>query len=165
MDQELRNALNAQIKHELDSAYLYLAMSAHFEAENLPGFAKWMRLQAREEQAHAMRFFDYLNDRGERIVLDAVDRPPAEFDSPLAIFEAAQEHEKKVTGLIHSLYDLASQKKDYATQVMLQWFVEEQVEEEKSAGEIVLQLRMVGTNPAALFMLDRQMGSRSEAEH
>ena len=165
MDQELRNALNAQIKHELDSAYLYLAMSAHFEAENLPGFAKWMRLQAREEQAHAMRFFDYLNDRGERIVLDAVARPPAEFDSPLAIFEAAREHEKKVTGLIHSLYDLASQKKDYPTLVMLQWFIEEQVEEEKSADEVVHQLRMVGSNPTALFMMDRQMGSRSEAEH
>lgn len=165
MDRELVTAFNAQIKHELDSAYLYLAMSAHFEAENLPGFAKWMRLQATEEQAHAMRIFDYLNERGERVVLEAVDRPSSEFGSTLAIFEAALEHEKKVTGLIHALYDLASRKKDYAAQVMLHWFIEEQVEEENSAGEVVHQLRMIGDNPAALLMMDRQMGSRTEGAH
>lgn len=127
----------------------------------MPGFAKWMRLQAVEEQAHAMRFFDYLIDRGARVTLGVIDQPPAEFGSPLSIFEAALEHEQKVTASINGLYEIAIDVKDYPTQVMLQWFITEQVEEEKSAGDVVHQLRMVAENPAALFMMDRQLGSRA----
>jgi len=161
MKAKLEKALNTQIKRELDSAYLYLAMSAHFEAENMPGFAKWMRLQAGEEQAHAMRFFDHLIDRGARVTLDGIDKPSSDFGSPLSIFEAALEHEKGVTASIHDLYEVAVEVKDYPTQVMLQWFITEQVEEEKSAGDVVHQLKMVGDNPAALLMMDRQLGSRA----
>ncbi len=161
LNEKVQKAMNEQIKNELYSGYLYLSMSAYFEASNLPGFARWMRLQAEEEQEHALRFFDFVHDRGGRVVLQAIDQPPAEFESPSAVFELTLEHERKVTGLIHGLYALALQEKDYASQVMLQWFIDEQVEEEKNAEQIVAKLKMVGQQGQALAMLDRQLGERA----
>ncbi len=160
----LQKAINEQIKNELYSAYLYLAMSAHFEAANLPGFARWTRLQAKEEVEHAMRFFDFVNDRGGRVQLLAIDQPPTEFGSPLQVFEQILEHEQKVTALIHRLYKQALDEGDYPTQVMLHWFIDEQVEEEKSASLIVEQLRMVEGHQGALLHLDRHVGKREEEE-
>jgi ferritin len=162
MKQAVQEAVNEQIKHELSSAYVYLSMSAHFEAENLPGFARWMRVQAQEELGHAMRLFDYVNRRGGRVILQAVEQPPHKFSSPLGIFEQALEHETKVTQLIEQLYETAVEHRDYATQVEVQWFITEQVEEEDSAILIVDQLKMAGDNRAALLMLDRQLGARTQ---
>ena len=157
----VQDAMNAQINHELYSAYLYLSMSAQCEAQNLGGFASWLRLQSQEELSHALKFFDFVNDRGGRAVLKAIDQPPAEFKSPLALFQQVLEHERKVTGLIHQLYALAVKENDYAAQVELQWFITEQVEEEKTAGQIVDQLKMMGDQPGALFLMDRQLGQRA----
>jgi ferritin len=158
------DAVNEQIRHELESAYIYLSMSAHFEAENLPGFAKWMRLQSQEEMNHAMRLFDYLNDRGARVVLQALAQPPAHYDSPLSVFEQAFQHEQKITSLIEQLHRRAGEHADSATQVMLHWFITEQVEEERNASQVVDQLRLAGENRAALLFLDRQLGARSSAD-
>lgn len=157
----VEQALNDQIQKEFHSAYIYLGMSAYFEAENLPGAAHWMRHQAEEEQEHAMKIFDFINDRGGRVALQAIGEPPAAYSSPLAVFEAAYAHEQKVTQSIHDLYALAVKEGDYPTQVMLQWFIDEQVEEEKNASAIVAQLHMVGDSPAALFMIDRQLAART----
>lgn len=164
MNQAVHDAVNEQIKHELDSAYTYLSMSAHFESENLPGFARWMRLQAQEELGHAMRLFDYLNERGARVTLQAVAQPPTSFDSPLSVFEKALAHEQKITRLIEQLYETAGENKDFATQVALQWFLTEQVEEENSVGLVVEQVRMAGENRAAMLMLDRMLGARANAD-
>ena len=159
----MQDAINEQIKNELYSAYLYLSMAAYGEAANLPGFAHWMRLQNQEEVLHAVKFFDFVNSRGGRVVLQAIDQPPVEFESPLDVFEKTLEHERKVTALIHQLYELALEENDYATQAMLQWFIEEQVEEEQSAAQVVETLKMIGDNTHALLMLDRELGSRVEA--
>ena len=160
LSKAIEEAINEQIKNELYSAYLYLSMSAYLEANNLPGFAHWMRLQNQEEVSHAMKFFDYMNDRGSRVVLQAIDQPPAEFESALDIFQKALDHEQKVTAMINRIYELAVKENDYPTQVELQWFITEQVEEEKSAGDIVEQLKMVGEHGPSLIMLDRQLGAR-----
>jgi ferritin len=162
LSKKVQDAINEQIKNELYSGYLYLAMSAYFEAKNLPGFAHWMRMQAEEEQEHALKFFDFLNDRGARVVLQAIDQPPVEWESPLAIFEHTLEHEQKVTGLINQLYELALEENDYPTQVMLQWFIDEQVEEEKNATEIVETLRLAGDTGQALIMMDRALARRGK---
>lgn len=156
----MQQAINVQIKNELYSAYLYLAMAAYAESENLAGFAHWMRLQSQEEVNHAMKFFDYVNERGGRVELHAIDKPPVAFDSPRHLFVETLGHERKVTGLIHELYALALKEKDYPTQVMLQWFIAEQVEEEDSASRILDTLTMVGDTPQALVMLDRELGKR-----
>ncbi len=161
LSQKIQDALNEQIKDEFYSAYLYLAMSAYSEATNLPGFARWMRLQGQEEVSHAMKLFDYINDRGGRALLGAIDRPPAEFKSPLDLFEQALEHERQITGKIHALYQLATQTNDYPTQVMLHWFIEEQVEEEKSASQIVAQLKLVGDHIPPILMMDHRLGQRA----
>jgi len=161
----VEEALNKQINAELYSAYLYLAMSAYCESVNLPGFAHWMRLQYQEEIAHAMRLFDYVNDRGGRVILEAIDQPPAEFQSPLEMMKQTLEHERKVTASINRLYELALKENDYATQNHLQWFITEQVEEEKSSADIVEQLKRIGEQSTALLMLDQQLGARApEAE-
>jgi ferritin len=164
MQTTVEKAFNEQIRHELESAYLYLSMSAHFEAANLPGFARWMRVQSREEMDHAMRLYDHVIERGGRVVLQAIAKPQSEFGAPLSIFEAALEHEKKITGLIEKLYETAAAEKDYAAQLALQWFITEQVEEEQNAGTVVEQLRLVGENPTALLMMDRQLGARADAD-
>jgi ferritin len=164
MDKAVQEALNEQIGKELYAAYLYLAMSAHFEQRSLLGFAKWMRMQAEEELGHAMRLFDHMNRRGAAVVFSGVDAPPRDFGGTLKGFELALEHERKVTELIHELYDLAVDRHDHATQLELQWFITEQVEEEDSIGTIVDQLRMAGDNEAAIFILDRELATRSSAE-
>jgi ferritin len=161
LSKAMQDAVNEQVKNEFYSAYLYLAMSAHFESVNLSGFAHWMRVQAQEELSHGMRLFDLITERGGRVVLQAIDQPPGKFKSALEIFQQSLEHEQKVTGMIHRLYALAVKENDYATQVVLQWFITEQVEEEKNAGQIVEQLKMIGNQPAALLMLDRQLAARA----
>lgn len=162
LNKKIQDAINEQIKNELYSAYIYLSMSAYFESMNLAGMAHWMRLQSNEEVEHAMKFFDYVYDRGGRVILGAIDQPPTEWKSPLAAFENAYEHEQKVTGMINNIYALAVKENDYPTQVMLQWFIDEQVEEEKNASTIVEQLKMVGDNSNGLMMLDHRLGERDE---
>lgn len=162
LNSTVQNAINEQIKNELYSAYLYLAMSAHFEAANLPGIAKWMRFQSNEEVEHAMKFFDYVNDRGGRVILKAIDQPQSEWSTPIEAFEQVLEHEQKVTGMIHNLFAIATKENDYPTQVMLHWYINEQVEEEKNASTIVEQLHMIGDHPNALLMLDHRLGERAD---
>lgn len=159
---KLQDALNEQIVAELHSAYIYLSMAAYFEAENWPGFAKWMRVQSREEIEHAMKIFDFLNDRGGRVELGAIEKPPSDYASPLDAFRQAYEHECTITQKIYKLYDLAVQEGDYPTQVMLQWFIDEQVEEEKITSEAVAMLERVGDHKPALLVLDRHFGKREE---
>ena len=157
----VQDAMNEQINKELYSAYLYLSMSAYFTGANLPGFAHWMRVQGKEEQEHAMKFYDFIHDRGGEVTLKALAQPPADFKSPVAVFQEAFAHEQRVTASIHQLYETAVKEKDYPSQVMLQWFINEQVEEEKNAGEIVSRLKMVGDHPGALFALDRELAARA----
>ncbi len=157
----MQEAINAQINAELYSAYLYLAMGAWAETENLSGIANWMRVQFQEEQFHALKFFDYVYERGGNVVLKAIDEPPSHFDSALAVFEETLAHERKVTGLINDLYALAVEEKDYAAQSFLQWYIDEQVEEEASAAAIVEQLKMIGDNKMGLMMLDRELRART----
>jgi ferritin len=164
MKQAVLDGINEQIKNELYSGYLYLAMSAHFEVENLKGFAHWMRLQAQEELEHAVRLFDHVARRGGRATLMAIDAPPAEYGTPLSIFQKALEHERQVTRSINELYRLARQESEYATELELQWFVQEQVLEEDNASTAVDQLSLAGDNKAALLMLDRQFGQRAGTE-
>jgi len=162
LPQSVQDALNDQIRDEFYASYLYLAVSAYFESINLGGFARWMLVQSEEEREHAMRIYDFIHERGGEVVLQAIDQPPTTFDSPLAAFEAAFAHEQRVTQSIHNIYALAGSENDYATQVMLEWFITEQVEEEKITGDVVHQLKMVADHPAGLFMMDRQLGARSE---
>ena len=161
LSQTFRDALNDHLKHELYSAYLCLAMAAYCESVNLPGFAHWMRLQADEEREHAMKFYDFIHDRGGRVILQALPQPPVDFTSPAAAFEQALAHEQEVTTMIHRLYGRAVEENDYASQVFLQGFVTEQVEEEKTASGIVATLGMIGDNKIALLMLDRELGGRA----
>ncbi len=160
---KMQDAMNDHLNAELYAAYLYLSMEAYFCSINLSGFALWMRLQSREEMSHAMRFFEFIYDRGGRVVLQAIDEPPVDFKSPLDAFEQTLENERAVTAEINKLYTHAVKEKDYASEVFLQWFVTEQVEEEKSAGEVVEALKMIGDAGPALLMFDREMGKR-EAE-
>jgi ferritin len=164
MNDRIQAAFNDQINEELFSSYVYLAMSAHFEGMNLEGFAAWMKLQAQEEVAHAMRLFDHINRRGGRVVLQAVGAPPSEFGTPLQVFEKALAHEQHITSCIHELYRVAVEESDYPTQLELQWFVDEQVEEEENAGRVVDQLKMAGDSQVALLMLDRELGQRTPEE-
>ena len=160
MDKAVLDALNDQIRLELSSGYVYLSMSAQFESEAFDGFARWMRVQASEELAHAMRLFDYVNRRGGRVALEGIDPPETEFGRPLSAFRTALEHEQKVTASIHSLFELAGKHGDLATQRELDWFVTEQVEEEDNAQKAVDLLIRAGDNDAALLMLDREFGRR-----
>ena len=156
----IQAAMNDQLRKEMNAYYLYLSMAAYFGSRNYSGFAKWMRAQALEEQAHAMKIFDYIEDRGGRVKLDALEQPAHEFASPLAAFEAAMEHEAKVSASIISIYELAGKEKDYASQAMLQWFITEQVEEEKTSTQIVETLRMIGDNANGLYLFDKELGRR-----
>ncbi len=160
VEEKIQAALNKQLNAELYSSYLYLSMSAYFQSINLPGFANWMRVQAQEELVHAMKFYDFVNERGGRVALQPVEGPPTEWSSPLDAFENAYKHEQKVTGLINDLVNLALGERDHATNIFLQWFVTEQVEEEASADEVVQRLRLMGDDGGGLFMLDREMGQR-----
>jgi ferritin len=165
MHEKVRGLINDQIAHEFHAAYVYLAIAAHFEAESYEGFAKWMRMQAKEETGHAMRLFEYMVERGERIELNEIGKPTREYGSPVEAFRTALKHEQKVTSQINAIYEAAQEHSDYPTQIMLQWFIQEQVEEESSTGTAVERLEMAGDNRAALMMLDAQFGSRSTAEH
>ncbi|MEE8160819.1 MAG: ferritin [Acidobacteriota bacterium] len=158
---KIEKAINDQIQNEFYASYLYLAMSAYCESINFPGFAHWMRQQNQEETEHAMKLFDYLHDRGGRVTLQEIKKPPANFRSALDMFQQALKHEQAVTKSIHALYGLAQRENDYPTAVELQWFVTEQVEEEKAAGDIVERLKMIGKDTTALYLMDRDLGSRT----
>ena len=160
LNKKVQDAINTQIKNELYSSYLYLSMAAHYEAANLPGFASWMRVQSQEEVTHAMKFYDYVNDRGGRVTLYAIDQPPSEWKSSLELFQQVLEHEQKVTGMINQLYELALAEKDFPTQVMLQWFITEQAEEEKNASFVVAELKMIEERGTSILFLDKQLGKR-----
>ena len=154
----MQEAINEQINKELYSSYLYLSMAAYFENKNLPGFAKW--LQADEERVHGMKLYRHLVDRGGRVTLKAIATPTLEWKTYLEVFQQVKEHEAAVSASINTLYELAQKEKDYPAQVLLQWFITEQVEEEKNAGEIVQQLELIDAHGTAVLMLDHQLGKR-----
>ncbi len=157
---KMQKAISDQITAEFYSSYLYLAMSAWCETQNLKGFAGWMRIQSEEEKEHAFKLFDYLVNRGGSVMLGALEAPPGDFDSVQDVFEKTLAHEKEVTASIHKLNEMAMQEKDYATTAHLQWFITEQVEEEASADEILNQIKMVEGRPGSLFYIDRHVGKR-----
>jgi ferritin len=160
----VQDAMNSQINKEWYSALLYLSMAAFFENKNLPGFSHWMRLQADEEREHAMKFYEHLIERGGQVLLKAIEAPTTDWNSSLEVFKEAQAHEGKVTASINALYELAQKEKDYPAQVLLQWFITEQVEEEKNAAEIVAQLELIEARGTAVLMLDHRLGKRSGGE-
>lgn len=160
ISKSLEDAINKQIAKEFYSAQLYLAMSAYSESVNLPGAAHWMKQQFAEEQGHAMKMFEYLHDRGGRAVLQATPQPPVEYASLLDVFQKTLAHEREVTNAINALYAAAGAENDYAAQVFLQWFITEQVEEEKTAVEMVDNLTRLGDSPTGLVMMDRYLASR-----
>ncbi len=157
---KIHTAFNEQINHEIYSGYLYLSMAAYFISLGLDGFANWMRVQRMEEEAHAMKFFDHLRDRGARIELDAIDKPKVKWTSPLDAFKAAYEHEKFITSKINGLYKLAEKESDYPAKGLLDWFVKEQVEEEASTSKIVQMLGRIKDSGSGLVMLDKELGKR-----
>ncbi len=152
--------MNLQINKELYSGYLYLSMAAYFSNSSLSGFSHWMKLQAKEELDHAMKFYDFLNELGEKVDLQTIAQPNASFGTPIKVFEQVLEHEIFVTTRIHLLYEIAVTEKDYPTQVFLQWFINEQVEEEKHATEILETLKLGGDTGSALVMMDKSLGAR-----
>ena len=158
--QNIGGLLNKQIQSEFYASYLYLSMSAYCESRNLPGFARYMRRQSQEEHSHAMRLFDYVQNREGQVILRAIDPPPAEFPSALEMFQQVLEYERTGTAKIDEIHSQASAENDYATEVEMQWFVKEQVKEEKTASEIFERLKMAGDDPACLMMLDSQLDSR-----
>ena len=160
IEKKLEQALNEQVNAEMYSAYLYLSMESYFKSLNLNGFATWMRAQTQEEMMHALKIYDFIIERGGRVLLKPIEGPQTKWDSSLAVFEAVSKHEQKVTSLINNLVDLAIEEKDHATNSFLQWFVNEQVEEEASADGIVQQLTMMENAPGGMFMLDRELGQR-----
>lgn len=160
VSKKMQDALNGQMNAELYSAYLYLAMAAYYEDKDLPGFANWMRVQAQEEMTHAMKFYDYLVQRGARVVLDTIEKPPFEWESPLDVSENVLDHEKKVTGLINDLVNLAMEEKDHATNNFLQWYVAEQVEEEESVGSVLQKVRLAADSSSGLLMVDSELAQR-----
>lgn len=161
LSHSVQQLLNEQVAKELYASNLYLAMAGHFAEINLMGMANWMRIQSEEERGHALRFFEFVIDRNGKAEVGAVAQPPAEFGAPVEIFAQALAHERKVTASIHALYAQALRDDDYATQVFLQWFINEQVEEEANASAMVERLSMAGDNRAALLMLDTEMKGRS----
>ncbi len=158
--EKMEEALNNQINAEFFSAYLYLAMAAYFENENLSGCAHWMELQYQEESEHAMKIYKYINDRGGRVHLDAIEKPQKDWESPLAAFEAAYKHEQYITDRINNLVKLAVELNDYATQSFLQWYLNEQIEEEANVNGIVQSLQLMGDDRRGLFMMDRELKQR-----
>lgn len=161
MSSDLEQAFNDQITLEFSSEYVYLQMAAYFEDRDLSGFAQWMRLQAGEEREHALKFFEFLLDRGNAVRLGAIDAPKADFGSTLEVFEASLAHERRVTASIHDLYARCSAAGEFHALPLLHWFIDEQVEEEASVSQIVEQIKMAGDNGAALLFLDRELGART----
>jgi ferritin len=159
--QRMQDAMNEQIMHEAGSAYLYFSMAADFHAKGLDGMAQWMKAQAQEEVGHALRFFNHINDRGGRIELLAIDKPQKEWDSPLAAFKAALEHEEFITGKIDELVKIAREENDNAAEITLQWFVTEQIEEEDSVSKVIGMLELIGESGYGLLTADRELGQRT----
>ena len=160
ISQKMQDAFNDQINAEMYSAYLYYAMAQYFEATSLNGFAAWMKTQAEEEMMHAVKFADQVNERDGRVELKAIEAPPLEWKNPLEVFEEVLKHEQKVTGLINDLVTLSQEEKDHAAYSFLQWFVNEQVEEEATAREILDDLKLIGDDRSGLFMVNRELGQR-----
>lgn len=160
LSKKMTESINSQINAELFSAYMYLSMSAWFEQAGLAGFANWMRQQAQEETFHGMKMFNFVNERGARVILGAIEKPPTDWKSPLEVFKATLAHEQKVTGLINDLTNLALDERDHATNIFLQWFISEQVEEEAVAGAILDKLKLIGKESSGLFALDQELGQR-----
>ena len=160
LSKKMEKAINQQINAEFYSSYLYLAMATYFESISLGGFSNWMRQQVQEELFHAMKMFDFVCERGGRVILEAIDKPPSKWKSPLDAFENVLSHEQKVTGLINDLVNLALDERDHASNIFLQWFVSEQVEEEATAGTLVDKLKLIGKDANGLFMLDTELGQR-----
>lgn len=161
LNPKVQEAFNKQLNAELASGYLYLSMAAHFEAQNFQGVAGWLRAQAREELGHAMKFYDFINDRDGRVTLAAIGAPPTQWKSPLDAFEDAYRHEVAVSGMIDDLVNLALAEKDYMAKTFLDWFVSEQVEEEANVLLIVDKLKLVGDEGLGLFMMDNELGQRA----
>ena len=160
--EKMQKAMNDQIHHEMESAYIYLSMAAYFTEENYPGFSHWMKMQFDEEMIHAFKFYEYIHSRGAKVSLQAIGQPPVDFDSPLAAFETSLGHEQKITADIHRLYALAMEEKDYPSLSFLQWFIDEQVEEEEHVGGVVEDIKRVSGSEQGLLMLDRELGQRQE---
>lgn len=160
ISKKLQQAINSQIQAEFISAYLYLSMSADCEAKNLRGFAHWLKVQYQEETGHAMKLISYLHERGAKVELQTIEQPPQTFTSPVELFEQVLAHEQKVTSMINKLYETASEEKDFATQIFLQWFITEQVEEEASVTTVLERLKMIGDKGSALLYIDKELGKR-----
>ena len=163
LSNKIEKAINKQINHEFTTAYTYLAMSAWFASKNLPGFAHWMHVQHQEELAHAGKLFDFVLDRGGCVELEAVGKPKGDYGSPKEAIAAALKLEQTTTTLINNLYGLGAEERDFATHSRLQWFVDEQVEEEKSVTEILAKLEMAGDSKGTLLMLDHQLAKRGKS--
>jgi ferritin len=159
--QTLQDAINEQINKEIFSEYYYLSMVAYFESEDLPGFAQFFKVQVEEERFHGMKFFDYLNERGGKVILKGIENPKTDFESPLQVFELAYKHEQYVTELINNLMDIAIKENDHALQSFLQWFIDEQVEEEASMSKYVNQLKRMNGNGHGIIMIDRELAQRT----
>lgn len=161
INEKLEKAFNDQINKELYSEYLYLSMQAYFERLNLKGFVNWMSVQVQEEHAHALGMFDYLNQRGGNVQLEAIDKPETDWESPLAVFEQVLEHEEYVTSRINALMDVAEETKDRAAMSFLNWYLKEQVEEEDNVGNVLATLKLIGDDKKALLMLDKDLATRT----
>ncbi len=160
LTEKVQDALNNQFNAELYSSYLYLSMHAYFKSLNLDGFANWMYQQAKEELIHAMKFYNFVNQRGGRAKTASIAEPPSGWDSPLNVFEETLSHEQKVTALINDLVEIANEAHDHATQIFLQWFVTEQVEEEENAGGVLEQLKLMQGHAGGIFLIDRELAKR-----
>ena len=160
LSKKMEKAINQQINAEIYSSYLYLSMATYFESISLGGFSNWMRQQAQEELFHGMKMFDFVCERGGRVTLMAIEKPASKWASPLDAVKNVLSHEQKVTGLINDLVNLAQDERDHATNIFLQWFVSEQVEEEDTAGTLVDKLKLIGKDANGLFMLDTELGQR-----
>lgn len=161
MNKKVQTAVNGQIQIEQYSSYLYLAMSAYCESKNLKGFAHWLKVQSQEEQTHAMKLYQHVLDRGGKVELKEIAAPGTEFGTPLELFEKVLAHEIEITGKINALYEIALKEKDYPLQLLLHWFIEEQVEEEAAASEVLERLRMIGDKAGSIIYIDKEMGKRS----
>jgi len=164
LGKKMLDALNDQITMELSASHSYLAMAAWFESQNLPGMATWMQLQSAEEREHALKFFEFVVDRGEDVVLGPIDAPPSSFGSPLEVFQKALSQEKAVTAAINNLYTIANAESEFEAIPLVTWFINEQVEEEASVDQVVEDLRRAGDDPQVLLMLDRELAARQAPE-
>lgn len=160
MSKTMEKAINGQINAELYSSYMYLAMSAWFSGKGMAGFANWMRQQAQEEMFHAIKMYDFVGERGGKVLLEAIDKPPGDWKTSIEVFQATLAHEQKVTGLINNLVNQAMDERDHASNIFLQWFITEQVEEEANVSAILDKLKLIGKETGGLFALDQELAQR-----